>query len=87
MHNNSILNSCANGITGRRYIKMNIIVFLIILLWLAFNCIVSKAMTTKETQTKFVDGQNVVGKIATNIFYAPAWFLKLLKITIIKTVK
>lgn len=44
-------------------------------------------MTTKEMQTKFVDGQNVVGKIATNIFYAPAWFLKLLKITIIKTVK
>lgn len=66
---------------------MNIIVFLIILLWLAFNCIVSKAMTTKEMQTKFVDGQNVVGKIATNIFYAPAWFLKLLKITIIRTVK
>ena len=52
-----------------------------------FNCIVSEAMTTKEMQTKFVDGQNVVGKIATNIFYAPAWFLKLLKITIIKTVK
>lgn len=66
---------------------MNIIVLLIIFLWLAFNCIVSKAMTTKEMQTKFVDGQNVVGIIATNIFYAPAWILKFLKATIIKMVK
>lgn len=44
-------------------------------------------MTTKEMQTKFVDGQNVVGIIATNIFYAPAWILKFLKATIIKMVK
>lgn len=61
--------------------------FIIVGLWLAINCITAKVMDAKEMQAKFLDGQNIVGKIATNIFYAPAWLLKFIKVTIIKTVK
>lgn len=66
---------------------MNILIIVVLCVYLAFNILVAKCMSTKEMQHRFVDGQNLVGKIATNIFYAFAWILKGLKFVIINTVK
>lgn len=66
---------------------MNIFIFIVACLYIAFNIVTSKLLTAKEMKSRFINGQNIVGKIATNIFYSPAWLLKFLKITIIKSVK
>ena len=55
---------------------MNILIIVVLCAYLAFNVLVAKWMSAAEMQRRFVDGQNVVGKIATNIFYAFAWLLK-----------
>ena len=66
---------------------MNILIIVVLCAHIAFNILVAKFMSVAEMQRRFVDGQNVVGKIATNIFYAFAWLLKGLKFVIINTVK
>lgn len=44
-------------------------------------------MSAAEMQRRFVDGQNLVGKIATNIFYGFAWILKGLKFVVVNNIK
>ena len=44
-------------------------------------------MTIIDMKTKFWKEQNIVGKILLNIFYLPAWALKLLRITLVAVVK
>lgn len=66
---------------------MNILIIVVLCAYLAFNILVAKCMSAAEMQRRFVDGQNLVGKIATNIFYGFAWLLKGLKFVIINTVK
>ena len=66
---------------------MNILIIVVLCAYLAFNILVAKFLTVKEMQHRFVNGQNLVGKIATNIFYGFAWLLKGLKFVIINTVK
>jgi hypothetical protein len=64
-----------------------IIIIVIAAAYVAFNCIVSKRLTTKEMAGKFITGQNVVGRIATNIFYSPAWLLKGVKFLAVNLIK
>ena len=66
---------------------INIIIGTLAAAYLIFNCIVSNRMDTKAMTAKFITGQNVVGKIATNIFYAPAWVLKGLKFLAVNLIK
>lgn len=67
---------------------MNIFITIaIICLYVAFNIVTSMLMGAKEMKVKFIDGQCVVGKIAANIFYAPAWLLKGLKFIAVKFIK
>ena len=40
-----------------------------------------------EMAGKFIAGQNVVGRIATNIFYSPAWLLKGIKFLAVNLIK
>lgn len=46
------------------------------------NVYVAKEMSAKEMYREFVKGQCLVGKICANIFYAPAWAMKVLKAAI-----
>ena len=64
-----------------------IIIIAVGIAYIVFNCIVSKRMAAKEMAGKFITGQNVVGKIATNIFYAPAWLLKGIKYLAVNLIK
>ena len=64
-----------------------IIIIVIAAAYIAINCIVSKRMTAEEMSGKFITGQNLVGKIATNIFYVPAWFLKGIKFLAVTLIK
>lgn len=66
---------------------MKIAIIAVICLYAAFNFVTAKMMDVKEMKECFINGQCVVGKIAANIFYAPAWFLKGLKFVINVTVK
>lgn len=66
---------------------MKIAIIAIACLYTAINLVVSRTMSAKEMRKKYVDGQCTIGKIATNIFYLPAWLLKVVKIIIIYLVK
>lgn len=61
---------------------MKILVIAIICLYVAINIVTAKVMTVKEMKEEFIIGQCLIGKIVANIFYAPAWLLKALKVII-----
>lgn len=66
---------------------LNIIIGTLAAAYITFNFVVSNRMDIKAMTAKFITGQNVVGKIATNIFYAPAWVLKGLKFLAVNLIK
>lgn len=66
---------------------IKITLFIITFIYIVFNIITSKLMNAKEMKQEFVDGQCTVGRVFANIFYAPAWFLKLIRFIIVATVK
>lgn len=61
---------------------MKILFIALVCLYAAINIVTSKVMSAKEMKEEFINGQCLVGKIAANIFYAPAWLLKALKVVI-----
>ena len=61
---------------------MKILVIAGICLYAAINIVTAKVKSAAEMKEEYIDGQCVVGKIAANIFYAPAWLLKALKVII-----
>lgn len=61
---------------------MKIFIIAVICLYAAINIVTAKVMNAKEMKEEYIDGQCLVGKIAANIFYAPAWLLKALKVII-----
>ena len=61
---------------------MKIFIIAVICLYAAINIVTAKVMSAAEMKEKYINGQCLVGKIAANIFYAPAWLLKALKVII-----
>lgn len=61
---------------------MKILFIALVCLYAAINIVTAKVMNAKEMKEEFITGQCLVGKIAANIFYAPAWLLKALKVII-----
>ena len=61
---------------------MKILIIAVICLYAAINIVTAKVKSAKEMKEEYIDGQCLVGKIAANIFYAPAWLLKALKVII-----
>lgn len=66
---------------------MKILIIAMICLYIALNITTSKMLTAKEMKNRFIDGQCIIGKIATNIFYCVAWLLKGIKFVVMVTVK
>lgn len=61
---------------------MKIFIIAVICLYAAINIVTAKVMNAKEMKEEFITGQCLVGKIAANIFYVPAWLLKALKVVV-----
>ena len=53
----------------------------------AVNILTAKTHSATEMHNKFVTGQCIVGRIFTNVFYAPAWALKILRSIVLALVK
>ena len=66
---------------------LNIIIGTLVAAYIVFNIIISNRMDVKAITAKCITGQNGVGKIATIIFYAPAWILKGLKFLAVNLIK
>lgn len=64
-----------------------IILIVIAFIYVVFNFITAKLMNAKEMKHEFVDGQCTVGRVFSNIFYAPAWFLKAIRFIVVSTIK
>lgn len=56
-------------------------------IYIGINLVVAKMYSAKEMKGSFITGQCVAGRIFTNIFYAPAWVLKLLRAVVLAAVK
>lgn len=66
---------------------MSIIWLVVMVSYIAINLITAKRMSAKNMHDEFIEGQCVVGKICANIFYAPAWLLKGIKVLVLATIK
>lgn len=66
---------------------LEVLGILTIVLYIGFNLITAKTHSAREMRDEFVSGQCLVGAILANIFYAPAWVLKLLRSVVVATVK
>lgn len=58
---------------------LKIISIIALSLWAISNLYVAVTETEEEMRDDFVTNQCLVGKVCANIFYAPAWVLKVLK--------
>ena len=58
---------------------LKIISIIALSLWVISNLYVAVTETAEEMREDFVENQCLVGKVCANIFYAPAWVLKVLK--------
>ena len=58
-----------------------------LIIYAAFNLYVSKVYSMRQMKENFVDGQCVVGKVFTNMFYAPAWILKVFRALVLMLIK
>ncbi len=64
-----------------------IILIIITFIYVVFNFITAKLMSAKEMKHEFVDGQCAVGRVFANIFYTPAWLLKVIRFIAITAIK
>lgn len=60
---------------------------LAIIAYVIMNLVMAKLHNAKEMRQIIVDGQCAVGMVAANIFYAPAWALKILRRIVIATIR
>lgn len=64
------------------------IIGIIVGIWFVVsNIYVTKVMTAHEMTKEFVDGQCFVGKVFANLFYAPAWIFKGIRIVVLWTIR
>lgn len=60
-------------------ILCKIAMWLFFSLWVIANVYETYSKSGEEMYAELVNGQCVVGLVAANIFYAPAWILKVVK--------
>lgn len=68
-------------------IWIKIIEAIILIFYVVVNLVVAKKMSARNMYEEFIEGQCTVGMICANIFYAPAWVLKGLKLVVVSTIK
>lgn len=60
---------------------------ILVFTYILINIITAKRQSAKQMYRDFVKGQCLVGKICANVFYAPAWFLKVVRAVVIATIR
>lgn len=55
--------------------------------WVVINLVTAYKRSATEMGRCYVEGQCTVGMICANIFYAPAWFLKVLRAIVVYAIK
>ena len=63
-----------------------IISLIIMINYFLLNFYVAFSMSSKDMKSDFIDNQILVGKIISNIFFIPAWFMKCLRFVILTTI-
>lgn len=66
---------------------MNAFSVIALIAYVLVNLIMSKLHSAKEMKAILITGQNLVGMVFSNLFYAPAWLLKGLRRAITATVR
>lgn len=66
---------------------MNAFAVFLLIVYVIVNLVMSKLYSAKEMKAMLITGQNLVGMVFSNLFYAPAWFLKGLRRVITATVR
>lgn len=66
---------------------MKIIIVALVCLYAAINIVTANAMSAEEMADQYITGQCTIGKFAANIFYAPAWALKALRVAVRLVIK
>ena len=56
--------------------------WLLMAFWAIANVYVAHTMSAFEMRDEFITGQSTVGRIFANVFYSPAWLLKVVKVLI-----
>ena len=64
-----------------------IIAIILCLIYAGFIIQATGWMTINDMKRRFWDEQTIIGKVLLNIFYLPAWALKLLRIALVTVVK
>lgn len=59
----------------------------VIIFYVGCNLVVAKTRSIKEMRDEFVVGQCTVGMVFANLFYTPAWLLKLMRGVVVSVVK
>ena len=65
-----------------RKLFLLIVFWLLMAFWAIVNGYVAHTMSAVEMRDEFVTGQCTVGRIVANVFYSPAWLLKVVKVLI-----
>ncbi len=68
-------------------VGMKIVEVIVLIVYIAINLITAKRMSAKHMHDEFIEGQCMVGKICANIFYAPAWLLKGIRVLVLATIR
>lgn len=66
---------------------LNILGIFAVVAYAVFNIIVAYTHSTREMREEFIEGQCVAGMIFANLFYAPAWVLKIIRGFVMSVVK
>lgn len=66
---------------------LQILGILTIVAYVVFNLIVAHTHTVKEMREDLIKGQCIAGMIFANIFYAPAWVLKIVRGFVVAVIK
>ena len=65
----------------------DIILVLTLVFYTVSNLAVANKMSVKQMRSELIEGQCTIGMVCANIFYSPAWFLKVLKAVVVLTIK
>ncbi len=68
-------------------IVWEILGFFATVIWAVSNITAIVMMTAREMYEDYIDGQCFIGKICANIFYAPAWFFKGLRLLVLRVIR
>lgn len=59
---------------------------MLLVLYIACNVLTAAFYSAKRMREEFIEGECLVGLVFANLFYAPAWILKGLKMVVVSTI-